>query len=398
MQKLEWDKVKVNKINKAKLAGKIKSRFAIPWKSEIPKEQPVYEIPLELLSYNSLNTRIRAELEGEFGKEVYKLDSNNERIIKFIEKILLTSKWIGNQKSELLKNDLNERGQIDPAVATPEGKLIDGNRRLVLLRKLHEENPKEEKFSHMKVCILEDDDEEITQDDLKELEMRIQMYQTFRVDYGDINISLEFRNLHENLGWGLDKIAKLTGEKFIESKIEKMIKIIKIIDQYLEVHHIPKKYITVDKKWESFENLYRILNWTEKEEKTNPDKNIIKDNRMYLGFKIIHKDGSTYRNIREFSSILRNSESKKKLERDSVTLNGEKLTNFSDSHVDSEFKIVQQCGDHLNDLRQEPALIAEIALNKLKTIKISRIDEDDKKFTKILDEILQRIKYLQGKR
>lgn len=392
MSEIHWNSHNLQKLKKYKTDDhKLDYKFPIPWRKEIPTEFPIYKMPLSVLYYNFRNTRIRAELEGKFKKVIDRIDTTEEKNIDFVEQILLSSNWISDLDTEKLINDLRDRGQLDPVIATPDGVLIDGNRRLAIFHKIGIDHPDWEGFSEMKVCVLPDD---ATKDELKELEMRVQMFQTFRIGYGDINIALEFRSLHREFGWGFEKITKLTGKRYDEKLIDKMIKVIDIVDDYLKWVGEEKQYITVDRKWESFENLYRLLEWSKKQDISDPE---IINNRKILGFKLIRFKASTYRYIRKYYRVLRNEESRKSLEKRSDTLRGHKLDNFSNHHVMEEVGNVFDAEDYLNTIKQDPTNVVEMALKKLQTIKVSHIEKGDESLKKALDRLLQKINSLREK-
>ena len=256
-----WNRRKMEQLNKFRTkSNKRAYPYSIPWKSAKPIPFTVYKVPTHLLSYNFKNTRIKAELEGLVYKKHERPDSDNPKHHEMIQDILLHSRWIGELETNKLTEDLLKRGQLDPVIATPDGVLIDGNRRLAIFRYLDKNEPKSKGFSELETCFLP---ESATEHDLKELEMRLQMYHQFQVKYGDINTALEFRYLHRDLKWSIGRISDITGNQYTETQIEKMIEIIDMIDEYLD--EVPpskshrKQYATLDKGWESFDNIYRML-------------------------------------------------------------------------------------------------------------------------------------------
>ncbi len=282
-----WNEKKRLKLEEyLKKSSKLPNQKRIPWRGDIPIPFDTYKVPINLLSYNFTNTRIRSELTGYLQKTKKESNPNDPEQIEQVENILLNSRWFGEMATITLKEDLKTRGQLDAAVITPDGVLIDGNRRFAIFNRYSKDEP-HENYSFMEVCVLPEDS---TLDELKALEMRLQMSQEFRVGYGEINTALEFKNLHESLGWSIEEITKVTMRHYKESKVRDMIRTIDIIDECLEDypprHTHSRQYNILDKGWESFMNLMNLLKWTEKK---NPNDKELFDRRKLFGFQIIMK-------------------------------------------------------------------------------------------------------------
>ena len=387
---MSWD---VSKMNKLKPYLTVEYRrdhpYNIPWRGARPVPFSIYRIPTDLLYYNFNNTRIKAELEGELYKRHQIINRDDKEHIKIVQKILLKSKWIGTETTKLT-SDLQKRGQLDPVVATPDGTLIDGNRRLAIFKYLQNKEPDSREFGELETCILP---VESTENDLKEFEMRLQMYHQFQVPYGDINTSLEFRYLHKELKWDLDRIEEITGGQYKKTKIQNMINIIDIVDEYLEL--IPtrgqhrRQYSTLKKGWESFDTIYRMIQWTRR---TNPnDKNLVQD-RKYFGFTIIRSENTTYGDVRNFYSVLRSEEANRKLINNSNTLQGKRLHDFMDpDRIKYEIRQLEDALEFLKALKANPYRVIEQAYKKLDTINPSQINKKDKKLEPLLKKLLAKI-------
>ena len=389
----KWDNRKVEKIKKYKTSKNRRDfPFNIPWKGAKPIPFDVYTIPIDELSFNFDNTRINAELEGKLFKRREKPDPKNIKHQVLVQQILLESKWIGHYETNKLTEDLQKRGQLDPVIATPDGVLIDGNRRLAIFKYLQEHEPESKGFTELEACVLPLDS---TESDLKELEMRLQMYHQFQVAYGEINIALEFRYLHNDLSWTYERISEITGNQYTETKIEKMIEIIDMIDEYLKL--LPpegthrKQYATLDKGWESFDNIYRMLKWSEK----NSSKDTLLF-RKYFGFEIIASEETTYADVRKFYSVLRSYIASEKLEKMSDTLKGKYLGNFlNKNRIEKEIGNLAESYEFLQASKIEPSRVAEQAWKKLDTIKISNISKGDRSLRVILEKMIKKIQRMQ---
>ncbi len=374
---------------------KIPLKARLPWKSANVTQFDVYEVPTKLLSYNFKNIRIRSEFHEFIHTNNKKINPNNKEQQKVVHNILLNSKWFGEMATRRLMEDLQNRGQLDPAVARPDGVLIDGNRRLAILRQL-EENTESDAYSMMYVCFLPDDS---TEDDFKALEIRIQMTQSYVQKYGDINIALEFRHLHDELEWTAKEIEEITGKYYKEQKIRDMIRTINMIDECLLL--LPPKgkheqhYSVLDKGWEGFDNLTRILKWTEK---TKPENIVLHERIKILGFQIMTSPETTYSDVRKLYRILRQKESSAELHKTSPTLQGKLLSNpLTPSRIEDEIRYLENANDVWKDYNESPYVRALDALKKLETINLRKQMVEDEKLLSVLDKIAKKVDNIRSK-
>ena len=400
IQTLKLDTNKQRKIfNYLKTQKQLPIRGRFPWRGDNLVDFKVYKIPTGLLSYNFYNTRIRSELVGYLHKKG-ELNPNDAKQKEKVHSILLKSKWFGAVATTRLMNDLQNRGQLDPAIARPDGILIDGNRRLAILReiekKLKHAELKSDDFSKMYVCFLPNDS---SFDDLKELEMRIQMTQPFRVKYRDINTALEFRYLHQDLKWDIKYIEEITKKYYKEKKIRNMIRIINLIDECLKLlppqGEFEKQYTKLDKGWEGFANLDSIIQWAEKDK---PDKIEWQKNIKYLGFQIISSTDTTYADIRKLKNVLKMPSACDVIEDISPTLNGHNKFNLLEkSKIAEEIDCLKHAYAVYIDEHDSPYKRASDALKKLESIKIRNTIYSDPKLLTIIDKIDKKLNEIRGK-
>lgn len=81
------------------------------------------------------------------------------------------------EKTEALRRSIMHAGQLEPAIITCDGFLINGNRRKMVMDKLHREFPQNEEFAYMKVVILPGKDEKGGPPTLLEIEKIENRYQ-----------------------------------------------------------------------------------------------------------------------------------------------------------------------------------------------------------------------------
>jgi len=108
----------------------------------------------------------------------------------------------GQESFDLLKADLKERGQQDPAIITAEGILINGNRRAAALRSLYDD--KYLKAQYVKCLLLPED---ATASELLDLEAELQVARDFKKEYSWINEALLIEELYDRENKDFDRVA-----------------------------------------------------------------------------------------------------------------------------------------------------------------------------------------------
>ena len=122
----------------------------IPFRSEKASKfkRPIINVPIELLKFRGDNDRI-SEWVDEYNDDpdnAENLDEKSETGQKILEDFYWKTK---NERMIQTSSHLRAEGQIDPAIATADGFMVNGNRRLCCLRKLNQPD-----LSHMKVILL----------------------------------------------------------------------------------------------------------------------------------------------------------------------------------------------------------------------------------------------------
>jgi hypothetical protein len=92
---------------------------------------PVVELPLDVPQYNPLNHRIRSQLESHPLRDAVLADPAAPRSQQVLDEMLAAVEHF----DELMQN-LDQDGQREPGLCTPDGRLINANRRLAALRRL----------------------------------------------------------------------------------------------------------------------------------------------------------------------------------------------------------------------------------------------------------------------
>ena len=160
------------------------------WRSE-GVSKPIRKIPTNLLRYRKDNGRIASDVlhYEKHNISLKERDAKHQEIIKGF----LYDK--DPKTTEILMKSLEHNGQIDPAIITADGFLINGNRRKVALEELYKQTRKE-KFKWMKVVILPDVGDEGGPPTLREIEQvenRCQLQKSGKSEYYDFDKALSIR-------------------------------------------------------------------------------------------------------------------------------------------------------------------------------------------------------------
>lgn len=215
----------------------------IVWQDTL-QAMPVYKIKLDYLVYNKYNGRILTRtksLEAQ-GKPI---DVETREGKALIEKLLWESK---EERNKTTFDDLNKFGQKRVGIVTRDGIIIDGNRRAMLLNKSG-------RYDYFKAIVLpvtlEQDPLEI-----EKLETSYQMGEDEKLGYNPIEKYLKAQNLRDK-GVSVDDIANWMNEP--KSEIEKYIRTMEVMDEYLETYKYDKMYTQLDGREDLF---LSVEKWT----------------------------------------------------------------------------------------------------------------------------------------
>ena len=179
-------------------------------------------------------------LERRLGRE---LDTDKLDDAKEVEDLLLT---MDIAQTENLRNDMRRRGQIYPGVISWDGYVINANRRMAILRRLHQEQPTGE-FEKLKVIRLSTG---IEPKEVWRLEAGAQLSAEMRQPYSPINELLKYRE-GTNFGFTPEEIAaSLYGRT--PDEIRQALERLELIEQYLEYIEKPREYVEVRRANERF--------------------------------------------------------------------------------------------------------------------------------------------------
>ena len=203
----------------------------------LPKVYKVYRVRLDYLYYNDRNDRIATWINkykfenGIDAIDKSNLEAYNDIIQRFIEE--------SNPKALVkTQENIKEIGQSEPGVVLTDGRIIDGNRRFTCLRRLSKLNTL--KYNYFDTVIL-DREIEHNEKQIKMLELELQMGVDQRVDYNPIDRLVGiYQYIVENKLLTVKEYADSVKKKV--SDINKEVEAAKLLVEYLEFIHAPKKF------------------------------------------------------------------------------------------------------------------------------------------------------------
>jgi len=170
------------------------------------KEREIVKVPIHLLRYRKDNGRISSDV-FDYEKKIGLLDEKDEVSQKEIRKFLEQK---DPEKTHTLRMSIIHGGQLEPAIITCDGFLINGNRRKMVIDKLHEDHPHDEKYAYMKAVILPGKDDEggpPTLIEIEKIENRYQLQSSGKSEYFGFDRALSIKRKLD-LGFSLEEQLK----------------------------------------------------------------------------------------------------------------------------------------------------------------------------------------------
>lgn len=193
----------------------------------------VFRIDLDWLIYNRHNGRLEAEMltweqENAVAPGVY-----DDELHSVLDSLL----WESNvSKNKQTLEDLSVKKQLKPGIVSLDGVVIDGNRRLMLLRRLEKQTQTKQYFD----AVILPDAYADNQKEIVRLETQYQLGEDAKVEYGPLQKYLHARRLNKDLGIKESEIDQLMGEKAGTAK--RLLGIMELMDDYLEHIGCPRLY------------------------------------------------------------------------------------------------------------------------------------------------------------
>ncbi len=232
------------------------------WKKTQHKS-PVYKIPLEYCLFRNDNGRIMTEVLSYQTTKGSLKDYNDSKVQDVISDFLSKK---DKEKNNELKLNLKKDGQIEPAIITADGLLINGNRRKWALQSLYKSNPSED-YKYLKVVILPGTDDPAKRPTLRDialLENRLQFQKMGKSEYTAMDKALKLLQ-NENAGIPLEEMLvddplfsglnQKDFEKAVKSYKEEYLEPIHLINEYLNMNKIKGDYNRLEHKYSAFQDL-----------------------------------------------------------------------------------------------------------------------------------------------
>lgn len=261
------------------------------------KDLQVYRLPLSSLIYNIRNGRFAAELREHEATLARRLEPEKLDDALEIESLLLKD----SLKAEFLRDDIKRVGQMDPGVITDDGAIIDGNRRVAVLRRLHEETG-EARFTYFEAARLPFD---VSAKDLWNIEAGIQLSVDLQASYGPIN---ELMKIKEGIECGHSprQVALVLGGENNEDTVAQKLDRLKLIESYLGYIGKDYKYSEAERKVEHFIDLQNIMRRRDWKEMPAAEKSRM----LTAAFELI-RCGVAHLRIREMSKLVKDKDARR---------------------------------------------------------------------------------------
>lgn len=378
------------------------------------KNENVYRIPLDQLYYNDQNGRI--------GTWISKYESENGSISELpleeynmvIEDFIVQS---DKTKFKTTKDNIRQLSQLETGVVFYDGRVIDGNRRFTCLRQLARETG-DQKYNYFEAVIL---DENITEKNIKLMELTLQHGQESKVDYNAIEklVSI-YKDIIKNQITTVKEYANSMAVS--PAKVEKDVELAKLMEDFLEYINAPEQfYIARDLEIDGpLNEVYIIKKRLENDiDKWEEARVALYDNML---MKTTYQDSDDItRTIREFGKkVLPNDELFEEYSRNHSSIsreiskkvsNVEKVTtSFLRNEVRNDEELSKKVTDNMEDVLYiaKKSEIKKIPIEKISDANnsISKIDltavsrlrgEERREFSEELNNLKESIKKIEEK-
>jgi len=198
------------------------------------KELNLVEVEVDWVRFSTLNHRTRAEQRA--------------KIAQVGDSGLFTSDPLGPKAQQAqygilceqdgfrdLKQDLESRGQQEPAIVTADGVLINGNRRAAALRSLYKDDDRPA-ARYVQCLVLPAD---ATPPELIDLETELQIARDFKQEYGWINEALLIEELFDRENKDFQRVASRMHREVsdVRSLYEKLQQVHQLVDLSAGARH-----------------------------------------------------------------------------------------------------------------------------------------------------------------
>lgn len=230
-------------------------------------ERPIWRVPIDVLRFRKDNGRISSDVM-DYEHNVGLLHETDESAQQTIGQFLEQK---DPERTDVLRSTIMHAGQQEPAIITCDGFLINGNRRKMVMDRLHKEFSENSTFAYIKCVILPGKDDEggpPTLLEIEKLENRYQLQSDGKSEYFGFDRALSIKRKID-LGLSLEEqlrddpryteATKAQLEKAVKDCEKLFLKPLECIDRYLKQFHREGQYRTISKgisdpegRWQAF--------------------------------------------------------------------------------------------------------------------------------------------------
>ncbi|WP_171136797.1 hypothetical protein [Ruegeria sp. HKCCC1038] len=219
---------------------------------------PIYR----MANYRTRTTQLKYVHDHSVAGDFFSAGQENESAQQAQHDILTTFAKKGRSSSvSPIMTELEMEEQREPLLITDQGVVVNGNRRLSAMRELYAERPADYKhFSHVDCAVLPGN---ITPEEIREIEVRLQMRPETKLPYGWIEESIAIQEMQDS-GKKSDYVADLMKKK--PKDVERMVRALTEVDIYLKDWlREPGEYSLVEEAEQFFNDLAKALDGVEGE-------------------------------------------------------------------------------------------------------------------------------------
>lgn len=295
-------------------------------------ERIVWEVPTEILRFRKDNGRIASEVTS-YEKLNAPLSEDTEEAQETLRGFLDKK---DPEKTSVLMKLLEKDGQLEPAIITADGFLINGNRRKLALEKLFERTRNSD-FKYMRAVILPVKDEEggpPTLLEIEQIENRYQLQQEGKAEYNNFDRAISIRRKIE-IGMSLDEqlrddpLYANLHEKEFQKELAKYkkeyLEPLDCVDDYLEATGSEGLYNLISQgkegRWQAFIDYNSYVDKKLTNEKQRIQMRLEDDEvgkAKDIAFKIIRQRvfpdvAKLHKLMRDYTKLLSDDDAKKEL-------------------------------------------------------------------------------------
>lgn len=256
-------------ISQRKISSTRPSKAVINFRNDFlhKHERDIVQVPIGLLRFRKDNGRIASDVL-HYENTIAPIDESDDDAQERLRKFLAGK---DPEKTEILLKNILHSGQREPAIITCDGFLINGNRRKMVIERLRDDHPEDDRFRYMNVVILPGEGDEggpPTLLEIEKLENRYQLQSEGKSEYYGFDRALSIRRKIE-IGLSLEEqisddpqYAQATRaqiQKAIRDIQKNYLKPLECVDRYLKQFGRDKQYHTVSShigdregRWQAF--------------------------------------------------------------------------------------------------------------------------------------------------